>query len=296
MIQENRKLWKLLLFTIPTFGIYNIYFWFRFTQDLNQMNQKEKRIKNYILVCFLSIITLGIYRWVWLFYIEDRLQMTGEDMGIKVHPGPGTTLILWTFGKFILIGPLLADFFIIHNMNKLAKAYNVSFSKNTKVLSKEDTLTSEKKTTKKAVPTDKTITKTTGTAAKSVAGNTTKTTTYTGSAKAATNTNTKRAADLAKTTIKPAGATGSSTKKTPENKPKVVNKQVITPEKKPSGNTQKTEGNVKSEAAATKETASKNKPKSGTVTLDTEKKRPHTSDATLTINPGLTNMPTGKDK
>lgn len=217
-------------------------------------------------------------------------------MGIKVHPGPGMTLVLWTFGKFILIGPLLADFFIIHNMNKLAKAYNVSFSKNTKVLSKEDTLTGEKKTTKKAIPTDKTITKTTGSTAKSVAGNTTKTTAYTGSAKAVTNTNTKKAANPAKTTIKPAGGTGSSTKKAPENKPKVVNKQVITPEKKPSGNTQKTEGNVKNEAAATKETTSKNKAKSGTVTLDTEKNRPHTSDATLTINPGLTNMPTGKDK
>ena len=49
MIQENRRLWKLLLFTIPTLGIYNIYFWYRFTKDLNDMNQEEKRIKNYIL-------------------------------------------------------------------------------------------------------------------------------------------------------------------------------------------------------------------------------------------------------
>lgn len=137
MITEKRKLWKLLLFTIPTLGIYNIYFWFRFTQDLNEMNRTEKKMKNYFLVLFLSIITFGIYRWVWLFYIEDRLQLTGEELDIKIHPGPGLTLFFWTFGKFILIGPIIADFFIIRNMNRLAKEYNASISKKTKVLNKD---------------------------------------------------------------------------------------------------------------------------------------------------------------
>ncbi len=59
MIQEDRRLWKLLLLTIPTLGIYNIVFWYQLTKDLNEMNKDEKRIKNYILVIFLSIITLG---------------------------------------------------------------------------------------------------------------------------------------------------------------------------------------------------------------------------------------------
>ena len=87
MIQEDRRLWKLILFTIPTLGIYNIYFWYRFTKDLNEMNQEEKRIKNYILVCCLTILTLGIYRWVWFFYVADRIQVTGENMGIPIKPG-----------------------------------------------------------------------------------------------------------------------------------------------------------------------------------------------------------------
>ncbi|MDO5154562.1 MAG: DUF4234 domain-containing protein [Eubacteriales bacterium] len=134
MVNEKRRLWKLLLFTLPTLGIYNIVFWYRFTKDLNEMNREEKKIKNYILVCFLSIITLGIYRWVWLFYLEDRIQVTGEQMGIKIHPGPGIILFFWTFGKFVLFGPLLADLFIIRNMNKIAREYNASFSKKTKVI------------------------------------------------------------------------------------------------------------------------------------------------------------------
>lgn len=134
MIKEDRRLWKLVLLTIPTFGIYNIIFWFQFTRDLNEMNREDRRIKNYILVWCLSILTLGIYRWVWLFYLEDRLQVTGERMGIRIKPGPGTVLSWKLFGSFILIGPLVADYYIIRNMNRLAREYNTNILKKTKVI------------------------------------------------------------------------------------------------------------------------------------------------------------------
>ncbi len=130
MIQEDRRLWKLLLLTIPTLGIYNIVFWYQLTKDLNEMNKDEKRIKNYILVLFLSIITLGIYRWVWFFYLADRIQTTGADLGIRIKPGPGVTLTWRLFGTFILIGPFVSDYLVIRNMNKVACQYNRYFAKN----------------------------------------------------------------------------------------------------------------------------------------------------------------------
>ncbi|MCM1497845.1 MAG: DUF4234 domain-containing protein [Clostridium sp.] len=133
MIKENRRFWKLLLFTIPTFGIYNIIFWFQLTRDLNEMNQEDKKIKNYILVCFLSLITLGIYRWVWFFYLADRIQVTGEYMGLRIKPGPGVTLAIRLFGTFFIIGPFISTFLVIHNMNKIAAEYNRNFKKKTKV-------------------------------------------------------------------------------------------------------------------------------------------------------------------
>ncbi len=136
MIKENRRLWKLVLLTIPTFGIYNIVFWFQLTRDLNDMNREEKKLKNYIVVLLLSILTCGIYRWVWFFYVADRIQTTGEDMGMKIKPGPGTTLFWMLFGSFILIGPFVADYFVIRNMNRIAKEYNQNFKKNTKVIEK----------------------------------------------------------------------------------------------------------------------------------------------------------------
>ena len=133
MIKENRRFWKLLLLTIPTFGIYNIVFWFQFTRDLNEMNHEDKKIKNYILVCFLTLITLGIYRWVWFFYLADRIQVTGRQMGIKISPGPGVTLSIRLFGTFLIIGPFISTFLVIHNMNKIAAEYNKTFKKKTKV-------------------------------------------------------------------------------------------------------------------------------------------------------------------
>lgn len=320
MMNENRKLWKLILLTIPTLGIYNIYFWFRFTQDLNEMNREEKKIKNYILVWFLSIITLGIYRWVWLFYLEDRLQITGETMGVKVKPGPGTVLFLWTFGKFILVGPLLADFYIIRNMNQLAKEYNASFSKKTKVLNQKDTLKDSKKKTgtenetgtTKPIPPVKAPAKTAaGATAKSV-GSVAGTTAATAGAVASATTISAGTESVKPTagTVKPVRntsgvpskttSTNPSIKKT-EEKPKVVNKQVITPEKKTSDPLPKKEEKkpidniANKEAAATRETDKKASISPSTVTLDVEKNRPRANDATLTVNPGMTNMPMGKN-
>lgn len=134
MIKDDRKLWKLLLYSIPTFGIYSIYFWYQFTTDLNDMNQEDKKMKNYILVLILSILTLGIYRWVWMFYLEDRLQTTGKHMGLTITPGPGTLLSWKLFGSFILIGPFVANYYLIRNMNHLVSTYNQSFSNKTKVI------------------------------------------------------------------------------------------------------------------------------------------------------------------
>lgn len=133
MIKDDRRLWKLILFSIATFGIYSIYFWFQFTRDLNEINTEDKRIKNYFLVIFLSMITFGIYRWVWFFYLADRIQVTGERMHLDLKPGAGTTLFIKLFGSFILVGPLAANYIVIRNMNRLAGAYNHSISKKTKV-------------------------------------------------------------------------------------------------------------------------------------------------------------------
>lgn len=334
MITEKRRLWKLLLLTIPTLGIYNIYFWFRFTQDLNDMNREEKKIKNYILVLFLSIITLGIYRWVWLFYLEDRLQITGEQMGIKVHPGPGTTLFLWTFGRFILIGPLIADFCIIHNMNKLAVEYNAGIAKNTKVLNKNDSLTSNKEkkaasgksgkaSDKKPSKTEKAPEKMSAGAAAINARAAAKMAAEAAAAKAAAETATS--ASIAKTAVPASSRTGSPsstmnrTTKTTAEKQKVVNKQVFTPDANPkvvnkqvytpdanlkaaqkkaadTSSTAKTDAANKADSFAAKKTGTSSTTTSGSVSLDVEKNRPRADSSTLTVNPGLNNMPTNNKK
>lgn len=144
MITDNRKFWKLLLFTIPTFGIYNIYFWYQLTKDLNEMNPDMKKTKNYILVIILSILTLGIYHWVWFFYLCDKIQLTGARYKVNVLPGPGTLLGLKTFGTFFLLGPFIANYFAVFNMNKVAAAYNKQLNKKIKAYNQKGKKTEPK--------------------------------------------------------------------------------------------------------------------------------------------------------
>jgi hypothetical protein len=309
MIKDDRRFWKLLLFTIPTLGIYNIYFWYRFTQDLNDMNPEEKRIKNYILVLFLSLITLGIYRWVWLFYIEDRLQINGRKLGVKVHPGPGTTLGLWTFGKFILIGPFLADIFIIHNMNKLAKVYNESILKKSKALNK--------KSQAKGVKGDGiNAGKKVGTAAKTAAQTAATAEVAGGAAKLAGAAGVTGAARPAGT-AKPAGATGQTGTARPTGTARMGNATKSTGTARTTGTTRsvgatRPADNTKNVAGGNRAvkvneekpktvnkqvvTKDNSKPQStpSSVTLDVEKNRPRADAATLTVDMGVSNMPTGK--
>lgn len=134
MIKDNRRFWKLLLFTIATLGIYNIVFWYQMTRDLNDMNREERKLPNYFVVILLSILTLGIYRWVWFFYLADRIQVTGRDLGVKISPGPGTTLALRLFGTFLLVGPFLSSYLVIRNMNRIATVYNRSIHNKTRVV------------------------------------------------------------------------------------------------------------------------------------------------------------------
>jgi hypothetical protein len=321
MIKDNRRFWKLLLFTIPTLGIYNIYFWYRFTQDLNDMNPEEKRIKNYILVWFLSLITLGIYRWVWLFYIEDRLQINGRKLGVKVHPGPGTTLGLWTFGKFILIGPFLADIFIIHNMNKLAKVYNESILKQSKSMNKKPQAKGVKgdgvNAGKKVGTTAKTAAQAAATA--EMAGGAAKLAGTAGVTGAARPTGTARPAGTTGSTgtARPAGITGSTGTARPTGTARTGNATKSTGTARTTGTTRSVGAtrpgdNTKNVAGGNRAvkvneekpktvnkqvvTKDNNKPQGtpSSVTLDVEKNRPRADAATLTVDMGVSNMPTGK--
>lgn len=125
MVKERSFIVYLLL-TIVTCGIYAIYFWYVYTEDLNAITEGDgEPLQNYIVVILLSIITCGIYKYVWMYKLGNKLQMNGPRYNVNIQEN-GTTILLWTIlGAFLLgIGPIVAQYFLINNFNELAVRYN----------------------------------------------------------------------------------------------------------------------------------------------------------------------------
>ena len=89
-VKDNRSFWFYLLLTFLTCGLYSIYFWYVYVEDLNTIFYGDgEDSPNYIIVLLLS--------WV-----------------------------LWTLLGYLTggIGQLVADYFMIQNLNKTALVYN----------------------------------------------------------------------------------------------------------------------------------------------------------------------------
>lgn len=132
MKKDDRSFGMYLVLTILTCGIYGIYFWYMMTEDLNAMCYGDgEDSPNYIVVILLSIITCGIYQFYWLYKQGNRIQNKLQANGIRCDES-GTTLILWKLiGTAVCgIGALLADYFFIRNMNRLAADYNNYVARN----------------------------------------------------------------------------------------------------------------------------------------------------------------------
>jgi hypothetical protein len=73
----------------------------------------------------LSVITCGIYTWVWYYNLGNRLSNNAPRYGLHFQEN-GTTILMWQcFGVLICgIGPFIAMHILIKNTNELATAYN----------------------------------------------------------------------------------------------------------------------------------------------------------------------------
>lgn len=126
MINEERSIWKYILFTILTCGIYGYYFIYTIAQDVNEMCQEDgKQTGGLAKFIVLSILTCGIYSLFWYYNLGNRLQENAHRYGL-VFSENGTSVLLWEiFGLLICgIGPFVATNIIIKNTNAMAYAYN----------------------------------------------------------------------------------------------------------------------------------------------------------------------------
>lgn len=117
---KKRKIGLYIFLNIITLGIYGIFFWYKWTEDVNKVcNGDDKDSGNYILVLILDAFSIGIYTLVWNYQMAERMYQKAADYGVTLKHG-GLFVMFW---RFI---PVVSSVYKIKYLNKLAAAYNAS--------------------------------------------------------------------------------------------------------------------------------------------------------------------------
>lgn len=122
---KQRSLLTYILLSIVTCGIYSIYFWYKFAEDTNITCQGDgEETTNYIVCWLLGMVTCGIYPLYWYYKLGNRLQRNAPRYGLAFQES-GTTILLWyILGSFIIVGPFIAFYFLMKNLNAIGERYN----------------------------------------------------------------------------------------------------------------------------------------------------------------------------
>lgn len=104
------------IFSILTCGLYTIYFWYRYGEDVNVICAEDgKETQNYIVAWLLSIVTCGIYGIYWLYNVGSRLDTASKKYDVNVESPVFFTL-------FMNI-PFLSFMYACDIMNKFQDRY-----------------------------------------------------------------------------------------------------------------------------------------------------------------------------
>lgn len=123
---KQRSLATYIILTFLTCGIYSIFFWYSYTEDVNAMCRGDgEESMNYILVLLLSIVTCGIYGLYWFYKQANRLRKAGPRYGVAIAEGGGEFQMWYLVGCLIcFVGSFLSFNVLIKNANLIADVYN----------------------------------------------------------------------------------------------------------------------------------------------------------------------------
>ena len=83
------------IFNVLTCGLYSIYFWYQYGEDVNVICAEDgKMTQNYIVAWILGMITCGIYPLYWLYNLASRLDTAGKKYDVNVESPVFFTLFM----------------------------------------------------------------------------------------------------------------------------------------------------------------------------------------------------------
>lgn len=125
MLDAKRDVFKKVFLSILTLGIYNFVFIYKLAKDTNTVCAKDgKETYGLLLYLLLSFITFGIYAIVWRYKVVARYDECARRMNLTSKLDT-TEYFLWrVLGSFIAIGPMIAAIKWFDNMNQVCNEYN----------------------------------------------------------------------------------------------------------------------------------------------------------------------------
>lgn len=128
-LKTNRGLFKLILLSLLTFGIYGIVVMSAVSTDINIIADRYdgRKTMHYCLMVFVfSWLTIGIAPIVWYHRISNRIGSELQRRNINYRFSAGTYWGWGVFGILIGVGPFIYMHKMLKSMNLLAANYNVS--------------------------------------------------------------------------------------------------------------------------------------------------------------------------
>lgn len=118
-VVEERNIALCVILSIITCGIYQIYWIYKMSEDLNVVSGRRNDTSG-AMVIILWIITCGFYGWYWVYKAGEKLQAAGQ---IQNKPIPNNGIIYLILCIFLGIGSIVSACLIQNELNNLRGVY-----------------------------------------------------------------------------------------------------------------------------------------------------------------------------
>lgn len=124
-VKRNRSFLLYVLLSLATFSVYHFYFMDSWAKDVNVLCEKDgKHTVGVGKMMLFSILTFGVYKYVWLAEIVDRICDNAAEYDVEVRQDSDS------FFQWMILVPVLGYFVAIYramrDTNRLAEAYERS--------------------------------------------------------------------------------------------------------------------------------------------------------------------------
>jgi len=111
----NRNIGLCIVFSVITCGIYAIYWFYKLTEDTNNLSGDNKTSPG--MAVLFSLITCGIYTLYWSYKMGKQIAIAEANHGMPSNDESILYLILSVFGLSIVVYAILQS-----NINKMVPA------------------------------------------------------------------------------------------------------------------------------------------------------------------------------